>query len=223
MPSDPSGSSYLDPYRDAVAEMGVGFEAQLWLSKEAQRTRFEVITDALGDTPCTIADLGCGQGDLLVHLDEAGNLPKHFIGVEGVEDMTLHAQQRIDALKIDHAVFQTHDFVADDWLPGQLVDDAGVDRFVFSGSLNTLSMVQAQSVLGRFYAALESAGRGKLIFNFLSDRQNKERTPAQAPAVRFDPSKMLDWALQQTPLVTFRQEYLSGHDATIVMEVPPHD
>ena len=212
-------SSYLDPYRKAVAEMGAGFEAQLWLSKDAQRTRFEVIADALGPEPGVIADLGCGQGDLLMHLSATNHLPKHFIGVEGVEEMTLHAQHRADDAGIEHAVFQTHDFVSSDWLPAQLVQDGKVECFIFSGSLNTLPMLQAQSVLGSFFEALVNAGRGKLIFNFLSNRHNKERTPAQPPAVRFDPVEMLDWALEQTPLVQLRHEYLAGHDTTIVMEV----
>jgi len=212
-------SSYLDPYRDAVADLGVGFEAQLWLSKEAQAKRFRVIADALGEQPGIVADLGCGQGDLLIYLNEHDRLPKHFVGIEGVDEMTVHAQQRIDELGIEHAVFQTHDFVADSKLGSQLVADAKVDAFVFSGSLNTLSMEQAQSVLDRFYSALEQAGRGKLVFNFLSTRHDKNRTPALPPAVRFDPSMMLDWALEHTPLVTLRHEYLAGHDATIVMKV----
>ncbi len=214
-----SDSSYLDPYRDAVADMGPGFEAQLWLSKEAQATRFSVIADALGNDSNIIADLGCGQGDLLVYLHEHKALPKHFIGVEGVDEMTHHAQQRIDQLGINNAVFQTHDFVADTKLPSQLVQDAKVDTFVFSGSLNTLQMQQSQAVLARFFNALKDAGRGKLVFNFLSNRHDKDRTPAQPPAVRFDPPAMLDWALEQTPLVTLRHEYLSGHDVTITMNV----
>ena len=214
-----SDSSYLDPYRDAVADMGPGFEAQLWLSKEAQATRFSVITDAFGNDSSIIADLGCGQGDLLVYLHEHNTLPKHFIGVEGVDEMTHHAQQRIDSLGINNAVFQTHDFVADTKLPSQLVQDAKVDTFVFSGSLNTLKMQQAQAVLVHFYNALKDAGQGKLIFNFLSNRHDKDRTPAQPPAVRFDPPSMLDWALEQTPLVTLRHEYLRGHDVTITMIV----
>lgn len=214
-----SDSPYLDPYRDAVAEMGAGFEAQLWLSKDAQATRFKVITDALGPNPSVVADLGCGQGDLLMFLKEHKQLPKRFIGVEGVDEMTQHAQQLADNAKIKHAIFQTHDFVADDWLPKQLVEDANVDTFVFSGSLNTLSMGQAQATLAEYFRALESAGRGRMIFNFLSNRHNIERTPAQAPAVRFDPVEMFDWAISLTKLIQLRHEYLAGHDATVIMDV----
>ncbi|MBO6513919.1 MAG: class I SAM-dependent methyltransferase [Phycisphaerales bacterium] len=214
-----SDSPYLDPYRDAVAEMGAGFEAQLWLSKDAQATRFRVIAGALGPKPGVIADLGCGQGDLLMFLKQHKQLPKHFIGVEGVDEMTHHAQQLADKANIKHAVFQTHDFVADDWLPKQLVEDANVETFIFSGSLNTLSMDQAQSVLAKYFSALKSAGRGRMVFNFLSNRHNVERTPAQAPAVRFDPVEMFDWAIGLTKLTQLRHEYLAGHDATIVMDV----
>lgn len=214
-----SDSPYLDPYRDAVAEMGAGFEAQLWLSKDAQATRFQVIADALGPKPGVVVDLGCGQGDLLMFLKEHKQLPKHFIGVEGVDEMTLHAQQLADQAKIKHAVFQTHDFVADDWLPLQLVEDAKAEIFVFSGSLNTLSMKQAQTVLAQYYTALESAGRGRIILNFLSNRHDSERTPAQPPAVRFDPVEMFDWAISLTKITQLRHEYLAGHDATIVMDV----
>ncbi len=214
-----SDSSYLDPYRDAVKEHGPSFEAQLWLSKEAQTKRFEIIADAI-DQRNTIADLGCGQGDLLIHLQQHNQLPKHFIGIEGVEEMTALAQQRADQLQIKHAVFQTHDFVADTKLPSQLVKDAGVACFVFSGSLNTLSMDKAQAILERFYKALSKSGRGTLVFNFLSTRHDKARTPAKPPAVRFDPVEMFDWALEITPLVQIRHDYLAGHDATIVMQVP---
>ena len=90
---------------------------------------------------------------------------------------------------------------------------------MFSGSLNTLSMDRAQGVLDRFWAALEKSGRGTLVFNFLSLRHDKEQSPANPPAVRFDPVMMLAWALDRTPIVQMRHEYLGGHDATIVMDV----
>ncbi|MEM9372970.1 MAG: hypothetical protein AAGA55_04940, partial [Planctomycetota bacterium] len=90
----------------------------------------------------------------------------------------------------------------------------------FSGSLNTLSMDDAQAVLDRFWAALASVDDAALVFNFLSDRHDRGRTPASPPAVRFDPVPMLAWALERTPLVTMRHDYLAGHDATICMRTP---
>ena len=212
---------YLEPYEKATREMGAGFESQLWMSKDAQRTRFEVLTQVARFKGRVVADLGCGVGDLPIFLHEhaRNEFPKSYIGIEGVDAMAVHARERIAAAGIDRTIFDLGDFVADTELADMLVHDAGVEVFVFSGSLNTLEMRRAQEVLDSFWYALKRAKRGTLVFNFLSDRHNAERSPATPPAVRFDPADMLDWALERTPIVQLRHEYLRGHDATIVMDV----
>ncbi|HIB68799.1 MAG TPA: hypothetical protein EYO33_27835 [Phycisphaerales bacterium] len=151
------------------------------------------------------------------HRPEA--FPKSYVGIEGVHAMAVHARERIAIEEIDRTLIEVGDFVADESLPDLLVNDAGAEVFVFSGSLNTLSMDRAQGVLDRFWAALEKSGRGTLVFNFLSLRHDKEQSPANPPAVRFDPVVMLAWALDRTPIVQMRHEYLGGHDATVVMDV----
>ena len=220
-----SDRPYLEPYEKATREMGAGFESQLWMSKDAQRARFEVLAQVGRFKDRIVADLGCGIGDLPVYLHEHSSdlFPKSYIGIEGVEAMAEHARSRIVEAGIERTVFDVGDFVADDLLPDMLVNDAGAEVFVFSGSLNTLSMHQAMDVLDGFWYALRAAKTddrsGTLIFNFLSDRHNENRTPASAPAGRFDPADMLDWALKRTPIVQLRHEYLRGHDATIVMDI----
>jgi SAM-dependent methyltransferase len=221
-----SDRPYLEPYEKATREMGAGFEAQLWMSRDAQKTRFEVLDEMGHLSNRVVADLGCGQGDLAIYLSEKYQLhekeneqgfPKQYIGIEGVQAMADHARTRILSAGVHRAIIDVGDFVADGSLPELLINEANVEVFLFSGSLNTLSMIDAQNVLHRFWSAIESSGRGTLIFNFLSNRHNRERTPANAPAVRFDPAQMLDWALERTPLVQMRHDYLAGHDATIVM------
>ena len=133
--------------------------------------------------------------------------------------MAEHARERITKAGVERTMFDVGDFVADDLLADTLVNDAGAEVFVFSGSLNTLDMKQAQGVLDSFWYALLAAKRGTLVFNFLSDRHDANRSPASPPAVRYDPADMLDWALNKTPIVQLRHEYLRGHDATIVMDV----
>ena len=220
-----SDRPYLEPYEKATREMGAGFESQLWMSKDAQRTRFEVLTQVGRFKDRVVADLGCGVGDLPIYLHEhaSDQFPKSYIGIEGVEAMAEHARSRIVEAGVERTIFDVADFVADDSLPDMLVNDAGAEVFVFSGSLNTLSMHQAMDVLDGFWYALRAAKTdersGTLIFNFLSDRHDENRTPASAPAVRFDPADMLDWALKRTPIVQMRHEYLKGHDATIVMDI----
>ncbi|MBL4590972.1 MAG: hypothetical protein JKY96_03325, partial [Phycisphaerales bacterium] len=142
-----------------------------------------------------------------------------YIGIDGLEGLTEASREQAAKTKLKNTVFVTHDFVSEEQLPGWLVNDAKAEVFVLSGSLNTLTMDHAQRVLGRFFDALVDAGRGRLVFNFLSTRHNKEQTPAEPPAVRFDPITMLDWALEYTPIVDMQHAYLNGHDATIVMDV----
>jgi len=211
---------YLTPYERAVDEMGPGFEAQLWRSQDAQTARFKVIARALGRNPGVVADLGAGTGDLALYLARHGPEPERFIGIEGVERMTEHARALAKERGVERAVFETHDFVADTTLARTLVDDARVSAFVFSGSLNTLKMDHALRVLAPFWDALAGAGRGRLIFNFLSTRHDEARTPASPPAVRFDPVAALGWALDRTPITRLEHDYLGGHDASVVMRVP---
>lgn len=215
-----NASPYLDPYRDAVRESGAGFESQLWLSKNKQQTRFRVITAMAQPKGRVLADIGAGIAEYLPYLHEHDALPKHYIGVEGVPEMTEEGRRRAETLGISGAVFETHDFVADETLAKTLVQDAGVDTFVFSGSLNTLDPDAARVVLDRVYDALAAAGRGTIVFNFLSQRKDTEPTPPKPPAVRFDPVGMLNWALTRTPLVRLAHDYMDGHDATIRMRVP---
>jgi len=223
--SESTDRPYLEPYEKATREMGAGFESQLWISTDAQRKRFEVLTQLGRFKDRVVADLGCGIGDLPIYLHEHApdQFPKSYIGIEGVDAMADHARARIADAGVKRTSFDVGDFVADDSLADLLVNDASVEVFIFSGSLNTLSMNGAMDVLDEFWHALLAAKSddccGTLIFNFLSDRHNAERTPASAPAVRFDPADMLDWALKRTPIVQMRHEYLKGHDATIVMDV----
>lgn len=220
-----SDRPYLEPYEKATREMGAGFESQLWMSKDAQRTRFEVLAQVGRFKGRVVADLGCGVGDLPIFLHEhvRDQFPLSYIGIEGVEAMAVFARERIVESGVRNAIFDIGDFVADKSLPDMLVNDAGAEVFVFSGSLNTLSVERAIDVLDGFWNALiaskAESRSGTLIFNFLSDRHDAQRSPASAPAVRFDPAVMLDWALSRTPIVQLRHDYLSGHDATVVMDI----
>jgi SAM-dependent methyltransferase len=219
--NDNSSKPYLEPYVTATREMGAGFEAQLWMSRDAQKTRFETLIAMGRFEDRVVVDLGCGQGDLPIYIHEhhSSRFPKSYIGIEGVEPMADHARTRVADVGIHRCVFEFADFVEDESLAELMVQEGNAEVFVFSGSLNTLDINHAQVVLDRFWSALVRSGRGTLVFNFLSDRHDQDRTPATAPAVRFDPAKMLDWALERSPIVDLRHAYLKGHDATIVMDV----
>lgn len=217
----PDDRPYLDPYLLAAEKYGAGFEALLWHSPRAQLARFRVIGSMLGPRERTIADIGCGNADLLLDLARRGRTPARYLGIDAVPTMLEHARAQARGAGIDRAVFLDHDFVREEGLPAQLVGDAGVDTVVFCGSLNTLPEHKACVVLDRFWNALLARPGAVLLFNFLSDRHDRARTPATPPAVRFDAAAMVGWALERTPLVRFRHDYLGGHDATVRMRVPP--
>ena len=82
------------------------------------------------------------------------------------------------------------------------------------------SLSDAEAVLGRAWEAVsrsQSGQRGgQLVFNFLSDRARR-KNESTGPAHRYDPARLVSWALDRTPLVVLRHDYWGGHDATVWM------
>jgi hypothetical protein len=57
-----------------------------------------------------------------------------------------------------------------------------------------------------------------VVFNFLSDRVHPRWAEQDlGPARRFDTAAWLDWSLELSTCVSFTQDYLHGHDATILI------
>ncbi|MHC4908822.1 MAG: class I SAM-dependent methyltransferase [Planctomycetota bacterium] len=199
---------YLAPYRDAVDEHGGGFEATLWGSREAQLLRFDVFADLADFQQCTIVDAGCGPGDLAAHLIAREIDFGSYIGLDAVPEMIEAARQR--RIDPDRVRFETADLVADP----TCFQGLGADWICFSGTLNTMTEPTAQALIATAFAA---AAQG-VAFNFLSNRCHARWADRiLAPATRFDTAAWLDWALDRTSRVAFTQDYLDGHDATIVL------
>ena len=202
--------AYLQPYRDAHRRHGNTFEATLWARPETQTLRFDVFAEMIDFAGKTVLDAGCSRGDFAAWLLGRGVRYDAYVGVDGVGDLLDYARQR----QLPDATFVHGDFVAD---PGLLSTDSP-DVVAISGSLNTMDLNTAMRVL-------EGAWRGAgkyLIFNFLSDRTSPRAVPQALPARRLPTMDLLDWALDQTPAVRFRQDYFrDGHDATILMSRDP--
>ncbi len=218
-------SDYLAPYREVVRRIGPRFEALLWNSPDTQLARFEAIASMIDLTGRIVVDAGCGRGDLGKFLHEAGVQYGRYVGLDAVTELLEVAR----GLGLPDAIFVEGDFVADAGIferPAVRAAEAGqqdpspeaarrgrADVIVFSGSLNTLPQPRAQLVLERAWDACAEA----LVFNFLSNRNLRPRNEEIGPARRFDTLRLVDWALNRTPMVQFRQDYLKGNDATIVM------
>ncbi|MEM9250797.1 MAG: class I SAM-dependent methyltransferase [Planctomycetota bacterium] len=227
---------YLTPYRQAAVAHGGGFGSTLWHSRDGQQLRFGVIAEmleGLGDSPLgtddrghddesggpvepfglggrTVLDAGCGPGDFAAWMTERRIGYARFVGVDGVDEVIEHARSR----GLPRATFVAGDFVSE---PALLA--TGEPSIVtLSGALNTMADDVAMRLLESMWASASEA----IAFNFLSGRCDPGRARASYPARRLPTDRLLDWALRQTPLVRFRQDYFpGGHDATIAMRKPP--
>jgi len=214
--------SSLRPYREAVDREGATFGALLWRSPEYQRRRFEVFATGADLTGRVVADIGCGRADFLAFLHETGVLYGGFVGVDGLGEMVAYAQSLAEREHFEETAFVQADFASETTLFDRLVKEHAAEVFTFSGSLNTFAQVDACAVLDRAWTALVgSRGGGHkggrvLMFNFLSDTGRKPGEDL-GPSKRFRTSAMVQWALDRTPSMTLRTDYLSSHDATIVM------
>lgn len=205
-----SGPDYLHPYRDMAARVGQRFEALLWSSRQTQAARFQAAIDMIDLTGRTVLDAGCGHADFAQFMDRRGVEYGRYIGLEALPEMLAEARRR----NPPRAEFIQADFVAD---PRAFDAPRPAPQIiVFSGSLNTLDQEAALPVLERAWRACSQA----LVFNFLCrPRAYDEGRLRGSPVRKFDAAAMVAWAIDRTPLVAFRQDYLEGTDGTIVMRV----
>jgi SAM-dependent methyltransferase len=197
---------YLRPYREAVARHGPCFHATLWANPEGQRIRFDVMIDMAGFEQCTILDIGCGRGDFADRLIQRGVPFTRYIGVDALPELIESARHR----RLARCEFHVADALADPaWLSRQ-----SADFVCISGTLNTMDEPGARRLVE---AAYDVAAQG-VAFNFLSNRFHERwREHQLGPARRFDTLAWMEWALGVTSRVSFTQDYLDGHDATILM------
>lgn len=204
--TDSPTDAYLHPYREAVERFGAGFHATLWSSREAQQRRFDVVLSMADLGRCTVLDAGCGHGDFAQHLIERGVEYRRYIGIDGVKELIDAARAR----GMPRCEFAVADLVHDRAPLAQ----ASPDFTCISGTLNTMDEPTAKSLVR---AAFDASAQG-VIFNFLSNRPGEQCEGRDlGPARRFDTLSWLDWALHITSRISFTQDYLEGHDATIMM------
>lgn len=205
-PVRPPSEKYLKPYREAVALFGPSFEATLWSSPEAQRLRFDVMIELADFEAGTVLDAGCGTGDFAAHLIDRSIGFKRYVGVDAVEQMIEAASRR----GLPRCEFHVADLVHDQ----QCLQTIKADFICISGTLNTMDETMARKLVD---VAFEAAGEG-VLFNFLSNRPGSQWAQRDiGPARRFDTLGWLDWAMHRTSRVSFTQDYMDGHDATIMM------
>lgn len=83
-------------YSTAIEMYGITAKGVNWHSKESQNLRFEIILEMLPSdmSSYSVADAGCGFGDLYLYMLKKKRMPKEYIGIDALVDMYSIASER---------------------------------------------------------------------------------------------------------------------------------
>ncbi|ABB43445.1 hypothetical protein Suden_0164 [Sulfurimonas denitrificans DSM 1251] len=83
-------------YSSAIEMYGITAKGVNWHSKESQNLRFEIILEMLPEvmSDFSVADAGCGFGDLYLYMQKKRRVPKEYIGIDTLVDMYSIASER---------------------------------------------------------------------------------------------------------------------------------
>lgn len=145
-------------YSSAIEMYGVSAKGVNWHSKESQKTRFDIIAKLLPQdlSQTTIADAGCGFGDLYHYLEKKNRKPKRYIGIDSLDEMC-----SITANNTGCEVFCKD--ICKENLPK-------ADFYICSGALNVLEKFE----VCLFIANCFSSSNAGFIFNTLFGEQTSQ-------------------------------------------------
>jgi SAM-dependent methyltransferase len=194
---------YLKPYTIAEQLYGPTFGATLWNSRASQRIRFQVMAEIFPLAARRVLDAGCGTGDFLAFLEEVGQLPAAYTGIDALPTIIDEARRR--AFR-SPAEFIVGDIIAQ---PG-LLATGQAEVICISGTLNTLKDAH-------FYAALDHAFDSAsqcLLFNFLSTKYLASAA-ISGTVMRHDPAEVFAHGLKRTGRIIVRHDYYEARDCTM--------
>jgi len=138
-------------YLSAIKLHGHSAKGLNWVSSAKQRVRFDILLELLPDelNTLSIADAGCGFGDLYTYMLRQFKAPKEYLGIDSIQEMCSVAK--------GHTACST--LLADvckDVLPTK-------DYYVCSGALNILTPFETQQFISNCF----KASKYGFIFNAL--------------------------------------------------------
>ncbi len=145
-------------YKNAIKKHGITPAGVCWLSYAHQQIRFEILYELLPDLLCeeNIVDAGCGFGDFYIYLQNSGNLPKKYIGIDSVDAMCSIAKEKTAQEILQADITNTQ-------LPVS-------DFIVCSGAMNVLTAFETTLFIQNCYKASKKA----FIFNILCGEDKSE-------------------------------------------------
>ena len=145
-------------YRRSLDVHGPTARGQRWASEASQRERFRLLARLLPSAG-SIADVGCGAGDLLGYLRETGWRGRRYHGFDIVPEMVDAARRK---QRGRGGRFEVRDVLREGF-PGRY------DYVLASGIFN-LRVVDSDRHLRRMVAAMYAACRVGVAFNVLQPR-----------------------------------------------------
>ena len=145
-------------YSSAIEMHGTSAKGVNWASKENQELRFDAILELLPKelSQNSVADAGCGFGDLYSYMSKKKKTPKEYIGIDS----------HIDMYSIASEVTGCEIIIAD--ICKEALPTA--DYFLCSGALNVLTKFETHQFIHNCYKASKSG----FIFNALyGDKESK--------------------------------------------------
>ena len=138
-------------YASALSKHGLTPQGIHWNSRESQETRFKILCRFLPRElkSSTLADAGCGFGDLYLFLQRRSTPPKRYIGLEVMPEIAGEARARTGCEILERDILT-------DPLPE-------ADYYLCSGAMNILTRFETHLFIRRCF---EASSRG-FIFNLL--------------------------------------------------------
>ena len=145
-------------YTSAIEMHGTSAKGVNWASKENQLLRFDALLELLPKdlSSFTIADAGCGFGDLYTYMSKKKKTPKQYIGIDSLLDMYSIASENTGCEIIIADICK-------DTLPN-------ADYYVCSGALNVLTKFETHQFIQNCY----SSSKYGFIFNALHGEKASE-------------------------------------------------
>jgi len=145
-------------YSSAIDKYGITAKGVNWHPKESQKIRFDIILEMLPNEigSFSIADAGCGFGDLYLYMLKKRKAPKEYIGIDSLPDMYSIASERTgcEILIAD---------ICKDELPRS-------DYYVCSGAMNVLEEFETHLFVRNCF----NASKIGFIFNVLHGQKESE-------------------------------------------------
>jgi SAM-dependent methyltransferase len=205
----------VDLYERSLQRHGPTARAVRWTGEASQRTRFDLLFEVGPWKGVTVADVGCGVGDLFAYL-RSRDADVRYTGYDIAPAM-------IEAARGKHqepaARFEQRDVL-----------EAGMggpfDYVVASGTFN-IRIDDHDAYLRRMLAAMYGACRRAMALNVLTPLPSEpERTGILAWCADFyyavEPAVLAGWCRQLSPHVEMREGYADG-ECTVFVRRPEGD